>query len=307
MFYLAQILVNGLHNGMLYAVLAYGYVLIYMVTKRPNLAHGAIFAFAGQLVVQASLYAYHMLWLALPVALAFGAVAAVLMTLLVLTFLTRDVYMPLAQRSPNTMIAATLGVSIVLMEVARLSVDTRDLWLPPLLSDRIAIAPGRNAPALTALQWINIAVMGSAIGAAQALLGKTQWGRNVRAISQDVLAAALQGVATQRTIFSAIMVGSLLAVLAGILAVLYFGNMSFGSGIIYGLKVLFIAAAGGFASPLAAALGAFAFGVSESLWDGYLPIAWREVAFTCGLAFLLCIQGRKDGNWYDRSIDSNPK
>ena len=74
------------------------------------------------------------------------------------------------------------------------------------------------------------------------------------------------------------------------LATLYFGNMSFGAGLTYGLKVLFIASAGGFSRPLDAAAGAFLFGQAESLWDGYFPILWRELAFYSALAAILCLR-----------------
>jgi branched-chain amino acid transport system permease protein len=71
---------------------------------------------------------------------------------------------------------------------------------------------------------------------------------------------------------------------------LYFGNMSFGAGLTYGLKVLFIAAAGGFSTPRNSAIGAFLFGEAESIWDGYLPILWREPVFYGALAIVLCLR-----------------
>ncbi len=293
MVYFTHILFNGLHTGMIYAVLAYGYVLIYLVTKRPNLAHGAVFAFAGQVLVQATTYAFQSLFLSLGVALVFGVTTSFLVCGGVVVGLAREVYVPLSSRSPNMMIAATLGVSIVLMEVARLGVNTRDLWLPPLLTTRIAVLPFADAPALTLLQLLNIAIMLAVIGAAHWILTRTQGGRAVRAVADDPLALALCGTAPLRVTYGALFLGGFLSITAGILAVLYYGNMSFGAGLIYGLKVLFIAAAGGFANPLAAAVSALGFGMAEQFWDGYLPLAWRDVALTSALAFLLVIQGRK--------------
>ena len=73
MAYLLQILANGLHNGALYALLAYGYVLTGIVTRRPNLAHGAVFAFSGQVLVLAATAGYNALWMTLPAAILFGA------------------------------------------------------------------------------------------------------------------------------------------------------------------------------------------------------------------------------------------
>ena len=45
MLYFFQQVLNGLHSGALYALLAFGYVLTNGVLHRTNLAYGALFAF----------------------------------------------------------------------------------------------------------------------------------------------------------------------------------------------------------------------------------------------------------------------
>ncbi|TIV96311.1 MAG: branched-chain amino acid ABC transporter permease, partial [Mesorhizobium sp.] len=74
----------------------------------------------------------------------------------------------------------------------------------------------------------------------------------------------------------AVLYSGFCAAFAGVLAGLYYGNISFGTGLVYGLKILFVTAVGGYMSPLKAALGAAAFGMAESLWAGYFPIEWRD-------------------------------
>ena len=49
--YFLQQVLNGLHSGALYALLAFGYVLTNGVLKRTNLAFGPLFAFAGQSLI----------------------------------------------------------------------------------------------------------------------------------------------------------------------------------------------------------------------------------------------------------------
>ena len=51
MLYFLQQLLNGLHSGALYALLAFGYVLTNGVLRRTNLAYGPVFAFAGQVLI----------------------------------------------------------------------------------------------------------------------------------------------------------------------------------------------------------------------------------------------------------------
>ena len=84
--------------------------------------------------------------------------ATALLVLLALTgmILSRNVFEPLAAHAPNTVVAATLGVSLVLMELGRLAAETRDLWLPPLLSTPVVFASDAVfRVTLTELQLIN--------------------------------------------------------------------------------------------------------------------------------------------------------
>lgn len=288
--YLAQILTNGLHNGALYALLAYGYVLTYSVTHRANIAHGAFFALAGQILVFTATLGYSALWLTLPAAIAFGMGWSILICTILLAILARFILPTFITEAPNAMIAATLGVSIVLMEAARLAADTKDYWLPPLTNQSIQLPLASGSPTLNLVQLTNITIIFFVLFIAQVILTRTAAGRSLRATSQDTTAAQLLGVNVKKVTYLAIISGGGLACLAGILAVLYFGNMSFGAGLIYGLKLLFITAAGGFSSPLRAAIAAFLFGEAESLWDGYPPIAWREPVFYSILALLLCLR-----------------
>jgi branched-chain amino acid transport system permease protein len=288
--YLLQIMANGLHNGALYALLAYGYVLTYSVTKRANLAHGAVFAFSGQILVLGATAGYTALWMTLPAALAFGAFASIILTGIVLCTMAYLVVPRFIDRAPNMMITVTLGIAIILMEGARLGADTRDYWLPPLLSMQTPVLPLNGAPTLTALQLVNLAGIAAAILAAQTILNHTIAGRALRAVSDDPGAANLCGIDAAKVRRNAVLSGGALAAFSGMLATLYFGNMSFGAGLTYGLKVLFIASAGGFAKPVHAAVGAFLFGEAESLWDGYFPIAWRELVFYSLLALMLCLR-----------------
>lgn len=266
MHYLLQQLLNGLHIGAIYALLSFGYALVNGVLHRTNLAHGAIFAFAGQVMILVAVFGWQVLWLTLPATLALGAAAALAYTALVSAFLSRAVLRPLAGRTPNAIVVATLGVSIALMELARIAADTRDFWLPPLLATPVVFSEaGGFRVTLTVLQLANCGVAVVTLGAGALFLSRSRFGRSWRAVNDDPHAAALCGVDAGRIFTCAVIGGGCVAALAGIMAGLHYGNIGFGAGMVFGLKVLFVAAVGGYLAPARAALGGLAFGVAESL------------------------------------------
>lgn len=277
MIYFLQQFANGLHIGAIYALLAFGYALTNGILHRTNLAHGAIFGFAGQFMILAAVFGWQVLWLTLPATLVFGATAALAYGALIAFVLARSVFSRLAGRSANTLVAATLGVSLVLMELGRIAAETRDFWLPPLLSQPLVLLDHGAFPVtLTVLQVINCAVAVVALLAGSLMLARSRFGRQWRAVADDPGAAALCGVDTAGVSRDTIVLGGVTAALAGILAALYYGNIGFGAGLVFGLKVLFVTAVGGYDQPSKAALGGGAFGIAESLWSGYFPIEWRD-------------------------------
>lgn len=70
---------------------------------------------------------------------------------------------------------------------------------------------------------------------------------------------------------------------------LYYGNIGFGAGLIFGLKILFITAVGGYHAPARAAFGAAGFGMVEALWAGYFPLEWRDAAMFALLVIILVL------------------
>src|ERR1044072_8499767 len=72
MAYLLQQLANAVPLAALYAALAFGYAVAFGVTKRADITYGAIFAFAGQILLLFTELAYVKFWLVLPAALGVG-------------------------------------------------------------------------------------------------------------------------------------------------------------------------------------------------------------------------------------------
>lgn len=291
MLYFFQQALNGLHSSALYALLAFGYALTHGVLHRTNIAYGGVFAFTGQTMILLAVFGYQVLWLTLPATVAFAIIVAFFYAWLTSSILSRNVLGPLAHSSPNAVVVATLGVAIVLMEVTRISADTKDFWLPPMLSTPIVFASdGTFHATLTIIQLINCGIAAATILLASLVLGRTGVGRIWRAVCDDPRASALCGIDVSRVFYRSVLAGGFAAALAGIMAALYFGNIGFGAGLIFGLKILFITAVGGYETPAKAACGAAAFGMAEALYSGYFPLEWRDAAMFAMLVALLILR-----------------
>ncbi len=291
MLYFFQQALNGLHSSALYALLAFGYALTHGVLHRTNIAYGGVFAFTGQTMILLAVFGYQVLWLTLPATIALAIVLAFFYAWLTSSILSRNVLGPLAHSSPNAVVVATLGVAIVLMEITRISADTKDFWLPPMLSTPVVFASDVTFQAtLTVIQLINCSVAAVTILVASLVLARTEVGRTWRAVCDDPRASALCGVDVSRVFHRSVLAGGFAAALAGIMAALYYGNIGFGAGLIFGLKILFITAVGGYETPAKAAAGAATFGMAEALYSGYFPLEWRDAAMFAMLVALLILR-----------------
>jgi branched-chain amino acid transport system permease protein len=277
--YFLQQLLNAAPNAALYAMLAFGYALSFGLTKRADFTPGALFAFAGQVFVYFTSFGYDRLWLIYPAALGVGAAASFLYTLLTASLVGDKVIRPLSRVSPNSVIIASLAIMITLMELVRIAADAHDLWLSPFLNARITFWQLNAFPVmLTQIQIINAVGMALIVLAAALFLARSPLGRQWRAVCDDGAAAELVGINAGRVLVAASLVTATFSAVAGIMATSYFGSMDFGSGLMFGLKVVMIAAIGDQSSPAKCALGAAVFGVIETLYGAYMAYLWRDFA-----------------------------
>jgi branched-chain amino acid transport system permease protein len=285
-----QSVANAVPLAALYAVLAAAYALPFGLHRRADFSFGALHAFAGQVFALAAAWGWAVLWLTLPASLGFGAALALLAVLVAAVAIGSKVIAPLAQASPNTMLAATLGLMIVLMEVARIASSSHSPWLQPFLNQPVSLGAG---VALTQIQLINAVLMIALALGAHGLVTRTRFGREWKAVRDDPQAASICGVDAGRTMRRAHLAGAMLAAVAGVLNTAWLGNMDFNASLVYGLKIVFIAAVGGSLSPGAAALGGAGLAIAETAWAAFAPLIWRDVFVFAVLVFVLTVLRRQ--------------
>jgi len=254
----------GVSQGAVVALAALGFLLVYKATGVVNFAQGDLI----------TLGAYLAIWLSrdveLPIVLAYAGALALMFGIGVV--LERVAYAPLRGRSIHVVVIATLGAAIVIRTVL-------GLWLgasPVALDTPLRGHLWRVGGAAIAYQRIAIVVVTLLVVAALGwLFGRTDFGRQVRALASDREAARMHGVRSARLSMVAFGLSAALAGLAGVLI----GPATSSFDLTLGFSVMlggFAAAIlGGFGSLTGVVLGGFLIGIVEQLVGGYVLRDYR--------------------------------
>lgn len=273
---LAQITINGLAMGAIYALMALGYVFVWNTMAIINFAAGEFVTFAAYIFV-----ATFVTQLGLPFFVAL-ALAAFVMAALGALF-SRLVFARLQKQRTIVAIIATVGFGIFLKELARILYGPEPLvYAGPFGSSMLSIAGVKIS-----YQQVLILVIVVALTIAQSIvLRRTMIGKVMRAVAVDRDTAALMGIPVQRVLAGTFAYSSVLAALAGmLLAPLFFVTTEMGSMI--GLKGFIAMIIGGFGSIPGAILGGVILGVAENWSSYFLSSTYKDViAFVLLLIFL---------------------
>jgi branched-chain amino acid transport system permease protein len=276
---LFQQVVNGLSVGMIYALTAIGFTLIFGVLNLVNFAHGEIFMVGAFVTLSLS----HVLDGQILLPFLGGVLAGALLGM----FMERVAFYPLRNAKHETTLLATLGLSILLKEIASLvwgpqtqSIPVQDGWL-----SRSWELGGLQ---LSGIQLLIIIVSVALMAGLQFFLHRTRVGNGIRAISQNREAASLMGVHVERTTNLTFAVGSALGAAAGILVALYYNTVNPHMGYMPGIKAFVAMALGGLTSIPGAVAGGILLGTSESLAGAYIHTGLQDaIAFVLLILFFL--------------------
>ena len=288
--HIISVTVGGLTVGMIYALIALGYTMVYGVLKFINFAHGEVFTIGGY-VAATTLFALGVTegssGPALAGALLAALVASILAPVVVGFLIERIAYRPLRGRPRIIPLLSAIGVSIVLQQLIIIVFGPTPITMPtlPLASASVTLF-GVEVRVLAL-----VIIFGSLLlmGALTYLVRATRIGKAMRATSQDMEAAEMMGIDTNKTIAFTFVVGSALAGIGGLLVLMYYGSLKFDAGFLYGLKAFTAAVLGGIGNIPGAVVGALVLGMTEtygvSVDLGFL--AWFVVA---GLILGLYVQ-----------------
>ncbi|HLT70277.1 MAG TPA: branched-chain amino acid ABC transporter permease [Acidimicrobiales bacterium] len=260
-----SLFVTGVAQGAVFAVVALGFLLIYKATGVINFAQGDLVTLGTYIAIWAASD------LEMPLLGAYAVAVAALFVVGVL--IERFAYAPIRDRSIHVVVISTLGAALVIRAVIVLWRGTAPTRLRGPLGFEVVEVLGARIPKQNLLI---IGVTAVCVAAVWLLFHRTQFGRQVRALAADRMAAQMQGIRVARMSMLTFGLAGGLSALAGVLIAptravsidLGFGPMLYA----FAASIL-----GGMGSIGGVVVGALAIGLVQQLGGGYISPDYAEV------------------------------
>lgn len=261
---LLQQIVNGLTLGAAYTLVALAFSLVMGVLGILNLAIAELFMIGAYVGLTVLVAGYP-----IPIALLAAMLAGGLLSLLI----EKVAYEPLRNSPLVTPMLSTIGVSIILQNVATNIWGSDPYQLPDdYLGQRLDLG-------VFSIGEMQVIVIGAAIGLV-ALLGflveRTSIGRALRAVAENADVARLLGVSATRLTLVAFLISGALAGAAGLLIALHYAAVTPYIGVETGLKAIAVMVIGGVTRIWGALLAGPLIGLAEVLTVAYGGAALRD-------------------------------
>src|SRR5881392_2062896 len=276
--FFAEVLIGGVFAGLLYSLVALGFVLIFKASGVFNFAQGVMVLFAALTLVG-------LLERGLPVVVALVLTAVVM---IVLAFaIERIVLRPLVNQEHIILFMATIGLNFFLEGFGEMvwgaNVKKLDVGIP----DRSFVVAGVQINQLEMSAGVIAAVM---VAILAVFFQRTRIGRALRAVADDHEAALSIGIPLKTIWVVVWSVAGIVAIVAGIMWGAKSG-VQFSLSLI-ALKALPVLILGGFESVPGAIVGGLIIGVGEKIGEVYWgPLVGGAIenwfAYVLALAFLL--------------------
>jgi branched-chain amino acid transport system permease protein len=256
-----EVLIGGLLAGIMYSLVAIGFVLIYKASGVFNFAQGAMVFFAALTFVSLVERGVNF-WLALVITLA---------VMVVLGIATEKVVLrPLVNQPPITLFMATIGLTFVLEGLSQLVWGSQPHGLELGIRDEpIGWLLDRSGMSISQFDLAAAGIAAALVAGLALFFQYTRIGRALRAVADDHQAALSIGIPLKHIWAIVWAVAGFVALVAGLM----WGSRN---GVQYALtfialKALPVLILGGFESVMGAIIGGLIVGASEKLAEVYLP------------------------------------
>ncbi len=273
-----QYFLSGVTKGSIYAVVAIGFNLIYSATGVLNFAQGEFVMLGGMLAVTLLAFA------PLPVAV----VVAVVVVALVGCALEVVFFRKLRNHSVLHMIIITIGLSIVIQEVALHVWDEKVRSLPYFSGNEASSIRFLGAAISPQVLWV-LGAVGVMVVVLHLFFKYSRQGRAMRACSSNPEAAMLAGINIPSMRMLSFGLSAGLGALGGCV-ISPITMTHYAMGVPLAIKGFAAAILGGLGNPMGAVAGGLLVGVLEAFSVSVLPAAYNDVTAFAVLLLVLFVR-----------------
>jgi branched-chain amino acid transport system permease protein len=269
---LTQLLIAGIAQGMIYALIAFGYSITFSTSRTINFSLGNLLMVGG--VVGFLLYMDMRTGQPLGRSIFVPIIGVMIVgSLLGIAVYKLAVEPSLKRQSEYAWVLATLAFGIIVKNAVEQFWSTDDFRFSSPLGD----TPLRIGSAGIYPQEILIVGVAIAIVAAYEIFRqRTLLGKAIQAVSEDKQTASLMGINQNVVILFSFMLSTVIAGIAGLLvAPITFVSASMGT--VLGVKAYGAAIIGGLESGYGMVVGGLLLGVSEALTARFVSTGYKEV------------------------------
>jgi branched-chain amino acid transport system permease protein len=294
-----QQFLNGLSIGSVYAIFALGYTLIFSILGIINFAHGAIFTLGAYFTyaIMGNAFGFNGLLansqlpikLPFPIALILGSILAGLVGV----GIERLAFRPLRRKGADSLltVVSSLGVALVIVNLIQYLVGAENYTFPGNTYGNLppAINFGTEEQPIP-IRSVQVVIFGVSVVILSILtyfINYTKYGKAMRAVAEDPIAANLLGINTDGFIVLTFFISSFLAGVAGTLVGSSVSIAGPYFGIAFGLKGLAVIVLGGLGSIPGAVLGGLVIGLAEAFVAADYSAYKDAVAF--GILFIMLL------------------
>jgi branched-chain amino acid transport system permease protein len=274
-----SLLVSGIANGLVYALVALGYTLVYGVLQLINFAHSEVFmsgGFGGYFLLRTVIGTHQPSGLASVGFVILGVLGGAAAGGAIAFLLERVAYRPLRRRHAPRLayLISAIGASYFLYNLAGKEFGRSADFVPaPFTNGTLFTFLGAQVQTYYGIIAIATVIM---LVLLDRVVAKTRLGKGIRAVAQDAETASLMGVNIDRIISQTFVIGGLLGGAAGFLFGLNAGVV-YTMGFTPALKAFTAAVLGGIGNIRGAILGGLVLGVVENLGVACTQASWRDV------------------------------
>ncbi len=283
----------GVSNGLIFALVALGYTLVYGIIELINFAHGDVFML-GSMLAFFLISVFFGLTADTAVVLKIGIILVVLaVTMLATSVLNvsieRVAYKPLRNAPKLAPLISAIGMSFVLQNVALLVAGPANKSIDNVFGTWNFLSIFGVEGITINIQQIFVAIVTIPLLLILTwFVRTTRQGRAMRATAQDPDTAGLMGVNVDRTIAITFLIAGALAGAAGVVQILYNNTTVWSLGFRFGLNSFTAAVLGGIGNLQGAVLGALVLGFINAFSDRYFSANWTNaIVFGVLIAILV--------------------